>query len=66
MKLVIKGVCMLTFILVSGSVLMVGVAWFAYRLISQSAREEPGTAEINNVGDLNKNNALGKWGLDGL
>jgi hypothetical protein len=57
---------MLTFILVSGSVLMVGVAWFAYRLISQSAKEAPGSGDINNVGDLNKNNHMGQWGVDGL
>ncbi len=57
---------MLTFILISGSVLMAGIAWFAYRLISQSAKDVPGSAEINNVGDLNKNNSVGKWGMDGL
>jgi hypothetical protein len=57
---------MLTFILVSGTVLMVGVAWFAYRLISQSAKEAPGSGDINNVGDLNKNNHMGQWGVDGL
>ena len=56
----------LTFILVAGSALIVGVVWFAYRITRQSANDAPGSGDINNVGDLNKNNPLGKWGVDGL
>ena len=57
---------MLTFIWVSGLVCVAAIGLFAYRLVSASAKEIHGEIEIANVGDLNKNNHLGKWGVDGL
>ncbi len=57
---------MLTFIWVSGLVCIAAIGLFAYRLVSASAKEIPGEIEIANVGDLNKNNHLSKWGVDGL
>jgi hypothetical protein len=56
----------LTFIWLSGLILVAAIGWFAYRLIGTSAKEVPSDIEIANVGDLNKNNRLGKWGIDGL
>lgn len=43
---------MLTFILASGLLIMVGAAWYTYWLISRSDKEPPASAEINNLGDL--------------
>jgi hypothetical protein len=57
---------MLTFSLVCGSLIMVAIIWFAYNLIRASSKETPDSAQIANVGDLNKNNTLGKFGIDGL
>ncbi len=57
---------MLTFIWVSSLVCIAAIGLFAYRLVSAAAKEIPGETEIANVGDLNENNRLGKWGIDGL
>lgn len=57
---------MLTFIIVAGLCALVAIGYYAYRIRAQSAKEAPGSSKIANVGDLNKNNKLGKFGIDGL
>jgi hypothetical protein len=57
---------MLTFILVSGFLALIGLAWAAYRLTKAAAQEQLDDTKIANVGDLNYNNPMGKWGLDGF
>jgi hypothetical protein len=57
---------MLTFSFVFGFLVMVAIVWYALRLMKASAKESPESSRISNVGDLNTNNKLGKFGLDGL
>jgi hypothetical protein len=57
---------MLTFSLVFGFLVMLAIVWYALRLMKASAKESPESSRISNVGDLNTNNKLGKFGLDGL
>ena len=57
---------MLTFILVSGFLALIGLGWAAYRLTQAAAKEPIDGTNIANVGDLNYNNPMGKWGLDGF
>ncbi len=57
---------MMTFIVTAGFFVMLAIGVMAYRWVSMSAKEPPDESRIQNIGDINKNNTLGSFGVDGL
>lgn len=57
---------MMNLIWIAGALFMLAIIGFAFYFIRTSSKEAPDSSKIANTGDINYNNNLGKFGVDGL